>query len=293
MAKNKNPNSKHDHITIPQSTLKHFIPQGGYKFSFLDLDSLMIFEKGASQYHKEFNYYPQGFDKICQSLETWLGNLRTKIMEYETNGFIIGYDVNLLTENVKRLIALQSVREPETLNSVMDEVWWEEALNVNEAFYARHGIGGHSLKPYDAALENLWKSLPNLVQGDNKTIVVADGSGSMMSTIGRTNIWVLTVANALAVYFAEKLSGEFKNKYITFSARPQLVDFSKCSNLKEKIELAYRHNEVANTNIEAVFNLILISAQRVQMKQEDLPANILILSDMEFDRAIDGKINQK
>jgi hypothetical protein len=154
-------------------------------------------------------------------------------------------------------------------------------------------IGGHRLKPYDAALENLWKNLPNLVQNDNKTIVVADGSGSMTCSIGRTNVTALTVANALAVYFAEKLSGEFKDKYITFSESPQLVDFSRCKNLKEKIELAYRHNEVANTNMEAVFDLILATAVRKQMKQEDLPANILILSDMEFDSAIDGTIGQK
>lgn len=91
----------------------------------------------------------------------------------------------------------------------------------------------------------------------------------------------------------EKLSGEFKDKYITFSAKPQLVDFSKCANLREKIELAYRYDEVANTNIEAVFDLILKTAQRAQMKQEDLPGNILILSDMEFDHAVHHKVGQK
>lgn len=153
--------------------------------------------------------------------------------------------------------------------------------------------GGYQVKPYDAALESMWKALPNLVQDNNKTIVVADGSGSMTCSIGKTNVTALTVANALAVYFAEKLSGEFKDKYITFSARPQLVDFSKCGNLKEKIELAYRYDEVANTNIEAVFDLILKTAQRVHMKQEDLPGNILILSDMEFDQAVHQKVGQK
>jgi len=147
---------------------------------------------------------------------------------------------------------------------------------------------GRKLKSYDAALENMWKSLPDLVQGDGKTIVVADGSGSMCSTIGKTNIMALTVANALAIYFAEKLSGEFKDKYITFSQKPQLVDFSNCKSLKEKIQLAYKYNEVANTNIEAVFDLILTTAKREKMTQNEIPANILILSDMEFDAATYG-----
>ena len=151
--------------------------------------------------------------------------------------------------------------------------------------------GGYYLKPYDSALENLWKGLPDVMC--NNTIVVADGSGSMTCGVGNTRVQALTVANALAVYFAERLNGEFKDKYITFSKRPQLVDFSRCKSLKEKIELAYRHNEVANTNIEAVFNLILTTAQRAQMKQSNLPQNILILSDMEFDAAVDGNVGQK
>jgi len=167
--------------------------------------------------------------------------------------------------------------------------------DIYHAYIAEAQYGKLKLKPYDAALENMWKSLPNLVQGNGKTIVVADGSGSMLSTIGKTNVSALTVANALAIYFAEKLSGEFKDKYITFSQKPQLVDFTNCKNLKEKIELAYRYSEVANTNIEAVFDLILTTAIRAGMKQTDIPQNILILSDMEFDMATSGSsiINKK
>jgi hypothetical protein len=47
--------------------------------------------------------------------------------------------------------------------------------------------------------------------------------------------------------------------------------------------IARQHNEVANTNIEAVFDLILSTAIKNHMVQEDIPANILIVSDMEFD----------
>ena len=100
------------------------------------------------------------------------------------------------------------------------------------------------------------------------------------------------VANALAIYFAERSSGEFKDKYITFSNRPQLVDFSNAKNLREKIEIALRHNEVASTNIEAVFDLILRTAISNNMSQEDVPKNILILSDMEFNNAVSGRPNQ-
>lgn len=140
-----------------------------------------------------------------------------------------------------------------------------------------------SLKSKDATIEALWKALPDTVRGCGNTIVVADGSGSMTSPVGGTNVTALEVANALAIYFAEHSSGEFKDKYITFSENPQFVDFSKCTSLHDKIKCALAHDEVANTNIEKVFDLILTTAIKHNMSQEDMPKNILIISDMEFD----------
>lgn len=137
----------------------------------------------------------------------------------------------------------------------------------------------------DTAIEAMWKALPDTVKGCGNTIVVADGSGSMCCGVGGTKITALEVANALAIYFAEHSSGEFKDKYITFSERPQLVDFSKAQSLHGKIQIAMNHCEVANTNIEKVFDLILTTAVKNKMHQEDIPKNILIISDMEFDMA--------
>lgn len=135
----------------------------------------------------------------------------------------------------------------------------------------------------DNTLEALWKALPDFVQGAGNTICVADGSDSMRVRVGGTDVSALEVANALAIYFAERCTGEFHNTYITFSERPQIVNLGQGNSLREKIEIALRHSEVANTNIEAVFNLILQTALNNEMSQEDLPRNILILSDMEFD----------
>ena len=139
-----------------------------------------------------------------------------------------------------------------------------------------------SVKSLDTTLEQLWKALPDFVNGQGNTICVADGSGSMTTTIGGTNVSALSVANALAIYFAEHSNGEFKDNYITFSNRPQLVDFSGAKTLREKISIALRHNEVADTNIEAVFDLLLKTAVSKNLSQEEIPANVLVLSDMEF-----------
>ena len=140
------------------------------------------------------------------------------------------------------------------------------------------------LKSKDAAIEALWKALPDTVKGCGNTIVVADGSGSMNCTVdNNSRVTALEVANALAIYFAEHSSGQFKDKYITFSESPQLVDFSSCKSLHAKLQTALAHNEVASTNIEKVFDLILTTAINNKMFQEELPQNVLIISDMEFD----------
>ena len=140
-----------------------------------------------------------------------------------------------------------------------------------------------SMRPHDDTLEALWKGLPDYVQGEGNTICVADGSGSMTVTIPKTNITCLSVANALAIYFAERCSGPLKDRYITFSETPKMVNLSTCKTLHDKIGKALANSDIGCTNIEAVFNLILATAVKNKMKQADMPKNVLILSDMEFD----------
>lgn len=147
------------------------------------------------------------------------------------------------------------------------------------------GSWGSVPRSYDAALEGMWKALPNLVTDDSSTIVVADGSGSMGATVGRTRMTALEVANSLAIYFAERAKGAYKGRYITFSARPQMVNVNHDS-LRANLEEAARHSEVANTNLEAVFDLILDTAIKNHSPQSDLPKNILIISDGGWDSMV-------
>lgn len=125
-------------------------------------------------------------------------------------------------------------------------------------------------------IEVLWKNLPDVIPSDASTLVVSDTSGSM---IGRP----LEISLALSIYFSERLGGQFKNKFITFAANPHFIDLTGCNSLLEKLKKAYYHSDCSNTNIERVFELILNLAKSSHLSQSDLPKNVLIISDMEFD----------
>ena len=154
-------------------------------------------------------------------------------------------------------------------------------ITLGSAYYNRkHQIVIDSY--VDELLEQAWKNIP--CEDIANTLVVCDSSGSMCQPVsGSTKAECIEISNALAIFFAEHSKGEFKDKFITFSSRPQFVDLSKCSTLANKIHIASLYDDCSNTDLYAVFKLILDTAIKGNMKSEDLPKNILIVSDMQFD----------
>lgn len=168
----------------------------------------------------------------------------------------------------------------------------EAKINANAAFpsdivhsYSKNCGGWHRASiSVDTALEEMWKALPNVAVNGN-VLAICDGSGSMTTRVSG-EMTALEVCNALGIYCAEHCTGPFNNKCITFSANPQYIDMTKAKSLAEKLNIMYKHNEVANTNLEAVFDLVLETATRNNLKQEDIPT-LVILSDMEVDEGCD------
>lgn len=131
---------------------------------------------------------------------------------------------------------------------------------------------------YSKTLEALWNQLPDYTQGKN-ALVVADTSASMM---GRP----MSVSISLALYFAERNKGQFKDHFITFSANPILQRIVG-ETLLDKMNSIHT-GEVSNTNLQATFDLILNTAITNNTPKEEMPETIYIISDMEFDNAIGG-----
>ena len=136
----------------------------------------------------------------------------------------------------------------------------------------------------DQGIEALWANLKNIDTVGN-TMVVVDGSGSMVTNIKESKIMAIDVARSLGVFFSERCIGEFKDKVIEFSARPRYIDLTDCKSLADKYNTLSRYNDCSNTNLEKVFDLLLKTALDHNLPQSELPQRILIVSDMEFDNA--------
>ena len=144
---------------------------------------------------------------------------------------------------------------------------------------------GANVKSYNETLELAWKNLAKLENADGASvIVVRDDSGSMTSVCSEeTKMTCLEVATAFSVYCAEQLTGPFKDKFISFSEHPKFLDMSGMDSLHDKLVYCAKHSEVANTNIEATFDLLLNTAVKNHLTQAEIPGCVLIFSDMEFD----------
>lgn len=128
------------------------------------------------------------------------------------------------------------------------------------------------------SLDVTWSMLEDFTTDEN-ALVVADGSGSMYWS---SNPQPAAVAQSLAIYFAERNKGAFHNHFITFSMFPRLVEI-KGKDFVARVRYCRSFSECTNTNLEAVFDLILRAALEHDVPQAEMPAKLYIVSDMEFD----------
>lgn len=122
----------------------------------------------------------------------------------------------------------------------------------------------------------MWKAQPDYFNGiEENSLVVADVSGSMYGL-------PLEVCISLAIYTAERNKGVWKDKFITFSEKPEMQTVVG-NTLQEKVRNLSNASWSMNTNIEAVFLKVLDTAIKNSVTSEDIVKRLYIVSDMEFD----------
>lgn len=134
--------------------------------------------------------------------------------------------------------------------------------------------------------EKQWEALPNyLMDNPYRILPVVDVSGSMTGCYHSSSTTrPIDVSVSLGVYISERNNGPFKDHFLTFSGTPQLQRLYG-ENLHDKVKNLRNADWGMNTDIQAVFSLVLNKAMSDDIAEEDMPNMILILSDMEFDSA--------
>ena len=81
------------------------------------------------------------------------------------------------------------------------------------------------------------------------------------------------------MYCAERIGGPFKNHYISFSSRPQLIKIEGVD-FADKVRRIYETNLCQDTNLEATFDLLKSIA--LKSNPDDMPETIVVISDMQI-----------
>jgi hypothetical protein len=157
-------------------------------------------------------------------------------------------------------------------------------------------INSGALYPYDV-IKNLkngvsqganeqWKALPNYMEDNNERMIpLVDVSGSMECPAGNNkNVTCMDVSISLGLYISERNVGPFKDAFITFSSTPKLEVVT--GSLQERYNQMASSEWAMSTNLESAFALILNQAKKHNVPESEMPTSLIILSDMEFNSAI-------
>lgn len=168
---------------------------------------------------------------------------------------------------------------------------WKEELKSGES-----KVNASAVYPYDVVkilqnrgdiqvAEQMWQSIPDFMNGSTSRILpLVDTSGSMSSRVSQNSTTTcLDISLSLGIYISQRNIGPFKDAFITFSTNPTLQILK--GSLFERYNQLKKAQWSMSTNLEAAFGLILDSAVRHQISQDEMPQTLLILSDMEFDAA--------
>ena len=169
------------------------------------------------------------------------------------------------------------VKDAERFQSYLEKVRRGEAKINAGTLFPYDIIEKIMHREKDAVLEAQWKALPNYIDGAHNVLVMADVSGSMQGRPMATSV-------GLAIYFAERNSGPYKDLFMTFSSVPEFVKLQG-HDLYTRVHNAMNAKWNMNTNLEAAFLKVLDLAIRNNLKTEDLPKAIVVISDMEIDAA--------
>lgn len=131
-------------------------------------------------------------------------------------------------------------------------------------------------------LNKYWENLPDYFEGKECSLMCVVDTSASMTWSGSQKVKPIDVAISLGLYTAERLNGPFKDNYISFSRNPKLIHTDGID-FVDKVERIYQQNLCENTDLTKTFDMLLSIALQPDVRKEDIPQTIVVISDMQID----------
>jgi hypothetical protein len=164
----------------------------------------------------------------------------------------------------------------------------DTSVKVNASAIFPHDVikgvaHGYMNKTELGHIQAQWDALPNYV-GMASILPLVDVSASMTCSAGKTSVRCIDVAVGLGLYLADKNQGAFKDKFLTFSTEPQLLELK--GSVVEKLNQMVESKWQMSTNLHRAIDCVLTNALLNNVPEADMPKMLLVLSDMQFDQCV-------
>ena len=132
-------------------------------------------------------------------------------------------------------------------------------------------------------INKYWANLADYFAGKTfNGMALVDTSGSMTGYEASAPI---NVAISIGMYCADKAKGPFANHFITFESTPHFMEIEGVD-FCDKVKRISAAPWGGSTNIESAFDLMLQTAIKSGCSQDEIPENLIIISDMEFNSCV-------
>jgi hypothetical protein len=158
----------------------------------------------------------------------------------------------------------------------------ETKVNASAIFPHDVIVGMKNGSPETA--EAQWKALPDYMVPGKKILPMVDVSGSMTCSAPGTNVTCLDISIALGLYISERNVGPFQYEMVTFETEPSIERIT--GTLKQRVKETEKLSWGGSTNLAKALDIIVDAAERINIKQDDMPEILLVLSDMQFDKTM-------
>ena len=221
---------------------------------------------------------PRAYRKVLSALRKHLKVVETSMSAQEWQAIQYAQVPSYAMKNYRKAFAKH---DPDGFTAYKTSlVKGETKVNASTLFpydLVDQYIHKHNAK--DDILEAQWKALPNYVSGENNILVMADVSGSMDWHGGRP----MATSIGLATYFAQHNKGAYHNLYMSFSSTPEFIHLREGCSLHEACNYVMNTEVGYSTSLEKAFDHILRHAVMNRISNKEMPAALVVVSDMEID----------